>query len=134
MIRCVLIFSILIFFYSCKESAPSGIINPQKMQEILWNVFKADALAQELAKHDSSRTLASENVRLTNEVFALHQITKEQFEKSYSYYAQHPDVLRTMLDSINVQQARVDSVDILDKQKQFLKDNAGKKDGSRNNQ
>ncbi|MDB5200282.1 MAG: hypothetical protein JWO92_2245 [Chitinophagaceae bacterium] len=106
MIRCILIISISVLFYSCKESTPSGIIKPQKMQEILWDVLRADAFSQQLANHDSSKTLADESVKLTKKVFLIHNITEAQFEKSYSYYAHHPDIMRTMFDSLNAQQTR----------------------------
>ena len=126
MTRCILIFLISIFFYSCKESTPSGIIKSQKMQEILWDVLKADALSQELVKNDSSRSIATENVRLTNKVFSIHNITKEQFEKSYSYYTQHPDIMQIMLDSINARQMRMSFISIPVKQKPMITDTSNK--------
>jgi hypothetical protein len=106
MTRCILIGLLLVFFYSCKESIPSGIIKPAKMQEILWDVLRADALSQQVVNRDSSKKLAEENVRLTKKVFAIHKITEEEYQKSYSYYTQHPDKLKTILDSLNAQQTR----------------------------
>ena len=107
MIRCILIILAVIFCISCKESKPSGIIKPEKMKEILWDVFKADALSQQIVSTDSSKSLAEENVRLTRQVFLIHKVTKEEFEKSYTYYTQHPAIMISMLDSINAQQARI---------------------------
>lgn len=126
MTRCILIFSVSIFFYSCKESTPSGIIKPKEMQEVLWDVLKADALSQELVKSDSSRSISSENVKLTNKVFLIHNITKEQFEKSYSYYTHHPDVMQIMLDSINTRQMRMSFISIPVKQKPTITDTSKK--------
>ena len=77
------------------------------MQEILWDVFKADALSQQIVHLDSSKILAEENVRLTKQVFLIHSITKEQFEKSYTYYTQNPGIMIKILDSINAQQTRI---------------------------
>ncbi len=126
MTRCILIFSVSIFFYSCKESTPSGIIKPKEMQEVLWDVLKADALSQELVKSDSSRSISSENVKLTNKVFLIHNITKEQFEKSYSYYTHHPDIMQIMLDSINTRQMRMSFISIPVKQKPTITDTSKK--------
>lgn len=106
MTRCILICLLPVFFYSCKESVPSGIIKPAKMQEILWDVLRADALSQQITNRDSSKILAEEDVRLTRKVFAIHNITEEQFQKSYSWYTQHPDKMKTILDSLNAQQIR----------------------------
>ena len=122
MIRCMVIGLILVFFHSCKESIPSGIIEPEKMQAIIWDVLRADALSQQIINRDSSKVLAEENVKLTKKVFEIHAITEEQYQKSYSYYTQHPDKLKTILDSLNARQIRkaaaVDSVF----QKPFRKD------------
>lgn len=107
MIKCILIFGISFLFYSCKESIPSGIIKSKKMQEILWDVLRADALSQQLVISDSARSLADESVKLTRKVFLMHNITEEQFEKSYSYYTRHPDIMRIMLDSLNAQKTRM---------------------------
>lgn len=106
MIKNILIISCLIFIYSCKETMPSDVIKPVKMQEILWDVLRAEALSQEIAKADSSKSVAAENIRLTKKIFVLHHITQQQFEKSYSYYTAHPDIMRTILDSLNSQQTR----------------------------
>jgi len=127
MIRCIVIISISVFFYSCKESTPSGIIKPKKMQEILWDVLKADALSQQLVKSDSAKSLADESVKLTKKVFLIHNISEEQFEKSYTYYTNHPDIMRTMLDSINAQQTRKSNLEIPLTKKRMLKDTVSNK-------
>lgn len=119
MIRCILIISISVFFYSCKESTPSGIIKSKRMQEILWDVLRADALSQQLVKSDSAKSLADKSVKLTKKVFLIHNITEEQFEKSYSYYTHHPDMMRNMLDSLNAQQTRMSNLEIPLKHKRF---------------
>ena len=111
MIRCILIISISILLYSCKDSLPSGIIERNKMQQILWDVFRADALSQQLVKGDS-KLLAEENVKLTKDVFLIHNITEEQFQKSYAYYTQHPDIMSSMLDSLNAQQSKTSTLEV----------------------
>jgi len=92
------------------------------MQEILWDVFRADALAQQSVKNDSTKIVAEENSMLTLKVFSIHGITKEQFDKSYAYYSQHPDVMRTVLDSLSAQKTRVDTLALPAKFKRLLKD------------
>ena len=112
MIRCILIISISFLIYSCKESTPSGIIEKNKMQEILWDVLRADALSQQLVKTDSAKLLADKNIKLTKDVFLIHNVTEEQFQKSYSYYTQHPDIMSNMLDSLNAQQTRMSTLEV----------------------
>lgn len=109
MIRCLLFFSALLFLYSCKESLPPEIIKPKKMEEILWDIVRAEALSKERANRDSSVILENEKTGLYNEIFLIHNISKEQFDKSYTYYNNHPDIMGTMLDSIHIRHSRIDS-------------------------
>jgi hypothetical protein len=119
MIRCILIFLVSVFITSCKESLPSNIIKQKKMQEVLWDVFRADALSRQIVSTDSSKSLQEETIKLTEKVFLIHNITKEQFEKSYSYYAHHPDIMKTILDSLNAQQTRISNIELTHRNKQL---------------
>jgi hypothetical protein len=100
-----MIFSLLLT-YSCKETIPSDVIKPTKMQDVMWDVLRAESLSQEIVRADSSKSVAAENIRLTKKIFLLHNVTEQQFEKSYFYYTAHPDIMRTILDSLNSQQAK----------------------------
>jgi hypothetical protein len=88
--------------FSCNDSVPSGVINQEKMQEVL----RAEALSEEIFKKDSNKSVAVESATLSKKVFLIHNITEEQFQKSYSYYTSRPDILQTMLDTINARQTR----------------------------
>lgn len=111
MTKCILIF-LLIIFISCNRSHNSSIIKQQEMQQVLWDIIRADALAQQIATRDSTKKLSAETVRLTKEVFKIHNITEDQFKKSYAYYSGHPDVLKVMFDSLNVQQIRKNNLEM----------------------
>ncbi len=110
MIRCILIFAASVLFYSCKESVPSGVIKQNKMQEVLWDMLRVDALSHQIAKSDSTKFADDEKAKLTRQVFMIHNITENQFNKSYSYYTQHPEIMRNMLDSLNSQKIRADTL------------------------
>jgi CRISPR/Cas system CSM-associated protein Csm2 small subunit len=92
---------------------PSGVISKEKMQEVLWDVLRAEALSQEIIKKDSSKSSAVESAMLTKKIFSIHHITEEEFKKSYSYYSAHPDIMKEILDSITAKQIRKGSVDTL---------------------
>jgi hypothetical protein len=89
------------------------------MQEILWDITKADALARQIVKSDSAKMLANESLRLIKEVLLIHKVDEKQFEKSYAYYTHHPDIMRIMFDSISLQQTRKNSLDT-NKSKHFF--------------
>lgn len=106
MIRCILVIFVILFLFACKDS-PYGIIDKIEMKNILWDVLRADALSQEIVRTDSSKSAARESALLTQKVFSIHHVTEKKFQKSYSYYIAHPDILNAMFDSINAQQSRV---------------------------
>jgi hypothetical protein len=78
---------------------PSDIIKPKEMQSILWDVMRAQALSTEIARKDSS-------INEVAEVFELHRISAPRFDKSYSWYTNHPDALKSIFDSLNNQNQR----------------------------
>ena len=117
----MLFFLIVVFStLSCtrNNSIPQGIIQPEKMEVILWDCLKADAYCSELLKKESLINDTLENVRLKKIIFKKHQITNKDFNKSYSYYRAHPDLMVVVIDSIIAQQNR-DKVKAVDKRKQF---------------
>jgi len=92
-----------IVLISCgkKSDLPGEIIQPAKMQSVLWDFIRADALTTTEQKNNTSSPEAlAANVKLQKQVFALHQVTKEEFYKSLDYYNAHPVLMRTIMDSI----------------------------------
>ena len=99
------LFILIIICNSCNTGSAS-IISLKKMQQVLWDVMRADALAHQLSLKDSTIKLSAESKRLCAQVFLIHNITEEQFKKSYLYYTGHPDEMKIITDSISIQQAR----------------------------
>ena len=83
-----------------------GIINKEKMQSILWDVFQADAFTEQFIKRDTSKNAALEYAKLQHKIFAVNRVSKESFEKSYAWYKAHPAILHTILDSITAKAER----------------------------
>jgi len=100
---------LLIFLLSCgdkKDTAKAKVISSGKMQEVLWEVFQADAFTEKFIKIDSSKNAILQNAALQQKIFELHKISKEDFYTSYNYYSSHPELMRTILDSITVKAER----------------------------
>lgn len=108
MIRACFLVLGLIFFISCgnNEEMPAGILKPDKMQAVLWDVIQAEAFTEQFIKKDSSKDAVKENLKMQQEIFAVHHITKELFYKSYDYYKTNGTELKKILDSIIVQDDR----------------------------
>lgn len=103
-------FIFLLIIFSCctgKTVIPLGILNQHQMTEILWDMLKADALSSEFANKNLSLHIKSTNVDLYKSIFSSHSVTINTFDKSYSFYEQHPELMKTVLDTMNAQRDRI---------------------------
>lgn len=102
MIRiCFFLFTLTVL-NSCgkKDEIPQGILKPEKMQLVLWDVMKAEAFTADFIKKDSTKNAVAENLKLQQQIFAIHKISKADFYSSYNYYKTNTALFKTMLDSL----------------------------------
>ena len=95
---------------SCKDknALPAGILSKEKMQVVLWDVIRAEAFTNNYIKRDTTKNknLVLEDAKLQHQVFAINNVTKDEFYTSYDYYRMHPDLLLAVLDSIDAINSR----------------------------
>src|ERR1700722_12565131 len=72
------------------------------MQAVLWDVIRAAAFTNDFIKKDTTKDLVLEDAKLQHEIFAIHQVTKDEFYTSYDYYKVHPQLMTALLDSIEL--------------------------------
>jgi hypothetical protein len=122
--RRVIILMTVLIFVSCnkKNHIPSSVIKPAQMQNILWDMIRADILAQEIIKKDSSQNLKSASLAIAEKVFAIHKTDQAKFKKSIDFYEKHPALLKAIFDSINAIQTRNRFKNIV-KEKKFRNSN-----------
>ncbi len=102
-----LLFLSIIISCDSGNKPPSNIIQPKEMQSILWDVMRAQTLANEIAIKDSSiNTVATTNL-FSVKIFKIHKTDSTTFSNSYSWYIKHPDILKLIFDSLYVQKERV---------------------------
>ena len=107
MIRICMLLFMLVAITSCgDDKAPSDVLKPDKMQAVLWDIIKADAFTTEVIKKDTAKNAEEENLKLQQQVFAIHHTTKDIFYKSYDYYKTNTPVFKVMLDSMVTQAGR----------------------------
>jgi hypothetical protein len=96
---------------SDKKSVPSGILPPEKMEKVLWDMIQADQYSVDLAKDSAAHIadLKTERLRLYDQVFRLHDVTREKFRESYQYYTDHPELSQDLFDSLLVRGNRLRS-------------------------
>lgn len=93
--------------FACRNT-PSGLIPRDQMAEVLWDMVQADQFATQYILRDSAKLkkIKPETFELYQKVFRLHHISKDQFVDSYNYYLDHPDVMKTIVDSLNASASR----------------------------
>ena len=96
----------ILFSCSGRNKIPAEIIQQKEMQNILWDVIRAQALSGEMARRDSSINEIAETQLLTRKVFEIHNITPSAFDLSYAWYTSHPEMMRIIFDSMNSQNQR----------------------------
>jgi hypothetical protein len=98
--KMVLVF--IVFLFSCgdKNQKRAEIIPPDKMQLVLFDILRADVFVFEYIKKDSAKKLEIESVKLQQQIFTAHKISKAAFYKSYDFYKAHPDLMQPILDSM----------------------------------
>jgi len=94
---------------SDRNSVPSGILSREDMQNVLWDMIQADQFSTYLVKDSARVNLKMENLRLYDQVFQMHHISREAFSKSYQYYMARPDLTQTLFDSLQAMGNRLRS-------------------------
>src|SRR5690349_14473435 len=102
MVKRVSVFCMLLLFLSCadKGRVPKGIIPPEQMKMIVWDLMRADEPAYKLTLDSSINTITNKQMVMYNTVFAIHKISRNEFYKSYAYYEAHPDLHKEIMDSL----------------------------------
>ena len=71
------------------------------MQDVVWDmVIQADQYSSYMAKDSAHINIKLERLRLYEQVFQLHSVSRDQFKKSYDYYMAHPELAQTLFDSL----------------------------------
>lgn len=118
----LLILAISFFTTGCKnkDGIPNAVLSQKKMQSILWDMVRVDQfLTDYVLNKDSSLNKITESLKYYQQIFAIHKVSKEEFQYSFSFYKSHPALLKPILDSIGtplnevpVQPVKPDSVPV----------------------
>src|SRR2546425_713864 len=102
----IIIFSVCLISCTNRSYIPGEIIKTAQMEDILWDMIRADFLAREIIKKDSTKNLTAETNILTGKVLAIHHIDKVKFDKSIQFYEKHPDIMNRIFDSLDAKKIR----------------------------
>lgn len=103
--RCGLLILFLSFLVAgCKNKnrVPAGILPTSKMQAVLWDIMRADQfLTDYRVNKDTALDTEAESIKLYRQIFSIHDISREEFQKSFSFYQSHPVLLKEIMDSMS---------------------------------
>ena len=68
---------------------------------VMWDLLNAEEFNNILIIKDSTLKKTKNNLKLYQQVFFMHHLSKEQFYYSYQFYEQHPDQFKTLMDSVS---------------------------------
>lgn len=78
---------------------PEGVPEPDKMEEILYDVQIVEAIYQRGGKASKGEG-RGEAEKLYQRVYEKHGIDEETFKRSYDWYVRHPKMINDMYDRI----------------------------------
>ena len=91
-------------FSACsdKTKTPSGVLDREEMEAVMWDMILADRYAVTYFPSDTTKRkdIKTETLKLYDQVFQIHDISQEEFLKSYRFYLSRPDISKSMFDSI----------------------------------
>lgn len=103
MSRSFLAAGLLFFVIACKNKSaiPSNILSQKEMQAVLWDMMRADQFLNDYVFiRDTTANKVKESTLYYNQIFAIHKISADQFEKSFAFYKDHPILFRAIMDSM----------------------------------
>ncbi|MBL0766294.1 DUF4296 domain-containing protein [Marivirga atlantica] len=93
------VFTILIIV-SCskKESVPNGIIPPEKMAQIIAEIYNAEYKVSHVGlKHDSTKVVFR---HYELKIFEDFNVSDSIYKKSFAYYLENPNELESVYDIV----------------------------------
>ncbi len=74
------------------------------MQAVLWDMISTGEFLTAYVLNKDSIDKMTESSKLYGQTLQFHHITREEFDKSYLYYRQHPALMKIILDSLSKKQ------------------------------
>ncbi len=96
-----IILSLVLLVACSSKRTPKGILEPEPMQAVLWDMLMAGEFLQGyVLLRDTGIHKLVKSDQVYNKVLALHKIDRETFDKSLAWYRENPKIMKEVLDSI----------------------------------
>lgn len=104
--RTVIYILLISGFIACSNHpVPKGILEPAKMENVVYDLLKVDEYLSNFFK-DTTVNIKLKRSILYEQVFKLNSTNRKEFYTSYRYYQQHPDIQKSLFDSISARSGR----------------------------
>ena len=99
---CIILACFVIVSCRSADHVPSDVLPVNTMKKVMWDVLMVDEYANLLYTKDSTLNVKATTLKLYSKVFSLHEISAEEFGKSFSFYKSNPDLEKALMDSLQV--------------------------------
>lgn len=88
---------LLLLFIACKPTTPDGILSPDEMEDVLYDMHKAQAMYDQEQKRESTADILA----LRASVLKKYDITQAEWDTSYNYYCRNAHQLWDIYNSLS---------------------------------
>jgi hypothetical protein len=94
------VLSLVVFTACSSRPVPEGVLAPDQMRPIVYDLIRSDELVNNFLLRDTSLEADEQHIKMYEQVFKIHKTSRDEFYKSLRYYQAHPDVNKLLLDSL----------------------------------
>ncbi len=101
--RIIFVFICLVFVACSGEKAvviPDSVLSKEKMAEVMLDIHLMEASMNISGVNPNTIDLAGSKVPLNIDVLKKHNLTKKQYDESFSFYSNHPELLSQVYQQI----------------------------------
>ncbi|MDF2189386.1 DUF4296 domain-containing protein [Paraflavitalea sp. CAU 1676] len=106
----LLVFTVIGLAVACsnKNKIPSDVMAQDKMEKVMWDMIQADRFSSQFLERDSvaKKNIKVENLKLYEQVFQHHKISKDEFLRSFQFYLSRPDLNKPIFDTMSARADR----------------------------
>ncbi len=104
--KAIFISSVFIYFSCSQNPLPKDILAVDEMEKVVYDLMQADEYLNNFVIKDSSVDIKKKRSIFYAQIFKLHNTSRKEFYTSYKYYQQHPDLQKTLFDSLSAKAGR----------------------------
>jgi hypothetical protein len=97
---------LLLFACQQKANPKAKIYAPEKMQQIIWDLVKANDFVGNFVRKDTTIDYKTASIKQYQTVFAIHNTNRDEFLYNYRHYTSQPALFHEVMDSLNAAAVR----------------------------